>query len=207
MTMALIKSIYIPRIDINMFNKIPSILEYNISDYIVDKFSKNNIANIDKIIFKPYKLPHIKSKKHKFYSAYLRIQNWHDTENAYNFIKRLKNENKETRFVHNMDDWWTVRINKYDNKLNNPNKKAKIYCHINDNDIHMCILEKQNENNISKINMVNDKLMDIDDFDDYLREKQNKNNISKINMVNDKLMDIDDFDNYLREIHEEMYKI
>lgn len=173
--MADIKSIYIPHIDINIFHKIPNILEYNIGDYIVDKFSKNNIANIDKIIFEPYKLSHIKSNKQKFCSAYLRIQNWHDTENAYNFIKRLQNENKETRFVHNMDDWWTVRINKYHHKLNNPNKKTKIYYHISDNDpddnnIHMSILEHSNENNISKINMVNDKLMDIDDFDNYLRE-------------------------------------
>ena len=36
---------------------------------------------------------------------------------------------------------------------------------------------------------------------------KNENNISKINMVNDKLMDIDDFDNYLRKIDEERYKI
>jgi hypothetical protein len=177
--MAIIKSIYIPHIYINMFHKIPNILEYNIGDYIgdyiVDKFRKNNIANIDKIIFEPYKLSHIKSNKQKFCSAYLRIQNWHDTENAYNFIKRLQNENKETRFVHNMDNWWTVRINKYHHKLDNPNKKTKIYYHISDNDIddndiHMGILEHSNENNISKINMVNDKLMDMDDFDNYLRE-------------------------------------
>ena len=67
--MAVIKSIYIPHIDINMFHKIPNILEYNIGDYIVDKFSKNNIANIDKIIFEPYKLSHIKSNKQKFCSA------------------------------------------------------------------------------------------------------------------------------------------
>ena len=38
-------------------------------------------------------------------------------------------------------------------------------------------------------------------------EHSNENNISKINMVNDKLMDIDDFDNYLREIDEGRYKI
>ena len=173
--MSVIKSIYIPHIDINMFDKIHAILKHSVGDYIVDKFSKNNIANIDKIIFKPCKLTHKKTNKHRFYSAYLRIQNWHDTENAYNFIKRLQNENKETRFVHNMDDWWAVKINKYPHKLYNPNKKAKIYyCvsgnKVNDNNLYVDILNECNENNISKINMVNDKLMDIDDFDNYLRE-------------------------------------
>lgn len=170
-----IKSIYIPHIDMRMINKKLNIKEYNIGDYIghyiVDKFSKNNIANIDKIIIEPYKLSHIKSNKHKFCSAYLRIQSWHDTENAYNFIKRLQNENKETRFIHNMDDWWTVRINKYQHKLNTTPKNAKIYYHMNVvNDINIDILEEWNKNNISKINMVNDKLMDIDDFDKYLKE-------------------------------------
>ena len=38
------------------------------------------------------------------------------------------------------------------------------------NNINMDILEEYNENNISKINMVNDKLMDIDNFDKYLKE-------------------------------------
>ena len=168
-----ISSIYIHHIDMRMINKKLNIKKYNIGDYIVDKFSKNNIANIDKIIIEPYKLSHIKSNKHKFYSAYVKIKNWHDTENAYNFIKRLQNENKETRFVHNMDDWWTVRINKYQHKLNTRNKNAKIYYRMNDiNDINdnIDILEEWNENNISKINMVNDKLMDIDDFDKYLKE-------------------------------------
>lgn len=155
--MAVIKSIYIPHIDLNMSNKI-----HNICDYIIDKFAKNNIANIDKIIIKPYEFSHIKSNKNKSYSAYLRIKNWHDTEHAYNFIKRLQNKNKETRFVHNIDDWWTVRINKYPHKIIN-RKKPIYYYHVND----MNILEKLDEKNISKINTVNDKLMDIDDFYNY----------------------------------------
>ena len=87
--MAVIKSIYIPHIDMRNINKNLNINEYSIGDYIVDKFAKNNIANIGKIIFEPYKLSHIKSNKYKYYSAYVIIQNWHDTENAYNFIKRL----------------------------------------------------------------------------------------------------------------------
>jgi hypothetical protein len=96
-----ITSIYIPHVE-----------NYIGAEYIADVLSKNGIATVNKIVFEPYK-----GRTDAYKKAYVDIKNWHDTESAFWFISRLKNEFVEARLVHSYDDWWTVEINKYPHKI------------------------------------------------------------------------------------------
>ena len=93
-----ITSIYIPHVQ----------KRYN-AKYIAKVFSKNCIAQVSQIYLKPYN-NNIKRSK-EFYQAYVEIQEWHETEAAYSFIRRLRNPNVEARIVHYSDNWWAVEIN------------------------------------------------------------------------------------------------
>jgi len=76
--------------------------------YIADVFWHNNIAQVSKVTLIPY----LKNGK-VFNIAYITIGQW--SELSYNFIQRLKNLNKETRFVYNDDNWWPIKINTHNN--------------------------------------------------------------------------------------------
>ena len=76
--------------------------------YIADVFWYNNIAQVSKVTLIPY----LKNGK-VFNIAYITIGQW--SELSYNFIQRLKNPNKETRFVYNDDNWWPIKINTHNN--------------------------------------------------------------------------------------------
>lgn len=90
-----IKSICIPFVELN----------YD-ADYIMDTFYCQSIATVSKVSFVSFH-----NKYGKYNRVYLDIHEWHPTEVAYNFIKRLKNANCETRIIHDEDDWWQVEIN------------------------------------------------------------------------------------------------
>ena len=76
--------------------------------YIADVFWHKHVAQVSKVTLIPY----LKNGK-VFNIAYITIGQW--SELSYNFIQRLKNPNKETRFVYNDDNWWPIKINTHNN--------------------------------------------------------------------------------------------
>ena len=79
-------------------------------EYIANVFWRQHIAKVSSIIFIPY------LKNDTIYNiAYIAIDEWCDSESAYNFIQRLKEPSKEVRLVHRDDDWWPVEINTHNN--------------------------------------------------------------------------------------------
>ena len=89
---------------------IPFIERQYTAEYIANVFWKQLIAQVGIITLLTY------VKNNNVYStAYITIDEWHDTENAYNFIQRLKNPNLEARIIHSEDNWWPVYINRYTN--------------------------------------------------------------------------------------------
>ena len=91
-----IKSLFISAIDVS----------YS-ADYIMDMFYCQNIATISRITLVPYES--ISGVRNR---AYIDIHEWHPTEAAYNFIKRLKENKYEARIVHSDDNWCVVGVNK-----------------------------------------------------------------------------------------------
>jgi hypothetical protein len=77
------------------------------ADYICDAFYCNDIATVSKITLIPFT-----HDNKTFYSAYIDIAVWHETEKAYKFIMSLRNPHNETRFEHEEDAWWVAEINK-----------------------------------------------------------------------------------------------
>lgn len=90
--MSVIKSLYIPFIEI-----------YIDADFIMNLFYENNLATISRVTFE--------NNGTAYKKAYVDIYEWHDSEIAYNFIQRLKNEKIETKLIYTDDDWWVVKIN------------------------------------------------------------------------------------------------
>jgi hypothetical protein len=72
-------------------------------EYIANAFWKQRIAKVSSVTLIPY----IKGEW-VYYIAYINIECWCDSENAYNFIKKLNDPHKETRLVHHEDNWWSV---------------------------------------------------------------------------------------------------
>lgn len=87
-----IKSLFIPHIEL-----------YVDAEFVMNLFYENHIATISRVTFE--------NNCSSYKRAYVDIYEWHDTEIAYNFIKRLKNEQIETKLIHSDDDWWVVQIN------------------------------------------------------------------------------------------------
>lgn len=87
-----VKSLFIPCVEL-----------YVDADFIMNLFYENSIATIRRVTFENYGSPYKR--------AYIDIYEWHDSEIAYNFIKRLKDEKVETKLIHSDDDWWIVKIN------------------------------------------------------------------------------------------------
>lgn len=79
-------------------------------EYIANVFWRQHIAKVSSITLIPY------LKNGDIYTiAYIAIDEWCDSEAAYNFIQRLKDPSKEARIVHHDDDWWPVEINTHNN--------------------------------------------------------------------------------------------
>jgi hypothetical protein len=79
-------------------------------EYIANVFWRQCIAKVSSITLIPY------LKNGCVYNiAYITIDEWCASENAYNFIKRLNDQTKETRIVHHDDEWWPVEINTHNN--------------------------------------------------------------------------------------------
>jgi len=154
--MNVIKSLYIEFVEL-----------YVDANFIINLFYTSNIATVSRITFqqddKPYK------------RAYVDIYEWHDTENAYNFMKRLQNPNVETKLIHIDDDWWVVKIN---------TKREEFYIHsqnttivnylIQDIDLNQDLQDQ--EIDIQDKNLIKDKEQDLQDW----REIDNLLNTSLI---------------------------
>lgn len=75
------------------------------TSYITGVFNRLNIGRVSSVTLNMY--------SHKYNTAHITIDEWYDTESAYSIIKRLKDETRETRLVHNSnDEWWVIRIDK-----------------------------------------------------------------------------------------------
>lgn len=79
-------------------------------EYIAKTFWNQNVAKVSKVTLIPY----IKNSK-KYSIAYININEWFDSEAAYNFIQRLNDSTKEARLVYMDDNWWPVEINTHNN--------------------------------------------------------------------------------------------
>lgn len=78
--------------------------------YIANVFWRQDIAKVSSITLIPY------IKNSEIYNvAYISIDEWCESESAYNFIQRLKNPNQEARIVHFEDSWWPVQMNTHNN--------------------------------------------------------------------------------------------
>lgn len=168
-----INHIYIPFVDISYIDKSLRNLR-DISNYITYKFLQYKIAKIKKIVFEQYGFTKSRKKLNNIkYVAYIEIDYWCDTEIAYNFIKRLKNQSIETRFIYQDENWWTVRINKFHHKYLNtkypiaefyPNVNSLDYCNYNDEFRSFNTYDKYIYNNTNPIISHYDKgyMYDID---------------------------------------------
>ena len=94
-----IKSLMIPCVE----------MQYT-QEYIANVFWQQQIGKVSKVTIIPY------AQNSEMYNiVYIKIEQWCDNESAYNFIKKLKNENGETRIFHHNDDWWPVQLNTHNN--------------------------------------------------------------------------------------------
>ena len=74
--------------------------------YVAQTFLKQNIAKISDVTLIPYW-----RNEEVVYVGFITVQEWMDTENAYNFIKKLGNSGKEARIVYDVDYWWVIQLN------------------------------------------------------------------------------------------------
>ena len=86
---------------------ISGITEGYTSEYIANVLWKQGLAQVSRITMLPY-LEH--ESNTMCFTAYADIQQWADTEAAFNFIKRLEHT-FVARIVHHDDDAWHVRLN------------------------------------------------------------------------------------------------
>jgi len=90
---------------------IPNIEDKYTAEYIANVLWNNNIAKVSKITITPAYL----KEGNVYNNAYILIQQWCESEAAYNIIQRLKNPEKEARIVHYDDEWWTIELNTHNN--------------------------------------------------------------------------------------------
>lgn len=95
---------------------IPCVHNQYTAEYIANVLWRNKLAKVSKITLMPYL-----SGDQVFNTAYILIDQWVDSEIAYNIINRLKNSEKEARIVHNDDESWIIEINTHnDGNINIP---------------------------------------------------------------------------------------
>lgn len=120
---------------------ISGITEGYTSEYIANVLWKQGLAQVSRITMLPY-LDH--ESNTICFTAYADIQEWADTEAAFNFIKRL-DKTFVARIVHNDDDSWHVRITtRY-----NANHNVHLYAYAtNFNTQYFSPFEKGEENTL-----------------------------------------------------------
>jgi hypothetical protein len=97
----------------NNFNLMMSNVEFPESvdwreyhSYVANVFWRQNIGKVSKVSVMPY------SKNEKLlYLCLVTINEWFDSECAYNFIKKLTDPSREARLVYSDDNWWVVELN------------------------------------------------------------------------------------------------
>ncbi len=74
--------------------------------YVANIFWRQKIGKVSKVSVMPY------SKNEKLlYLCLVTINEWFDSECAYNFIKRLQDPSRETRLIYSDDNWCVVELN------------------------------------------------------------------------------------------------
>lgn len=89
---------------------IPVVSDNTTAEDIVKVFYKLDIATIKRVTL----LPVADVTDNVSNTAYMEIGYWHDTETAYRFIERLRDNTKESRIVHDDPSWWNV-VENHDN--------------------------------------------------------------------------------------------
>lgn len=79
---------------------IPNIEHFITAQYVRNVFYKNKLAIVQSVVIIPY--------INKYNLAVVQIDSWCESEAAYHFIQRLRNNNVETRLVYSDDNWWVV---------------------------------------------------------------------------------------------------
>ena len=138
---------------------ISGINRYHNKDYIAYALLKADIAKVMSITLRPYV-----SGQRLYNEAHIIIDEWCDTEVAYNFIQRLKKTEGEARLVHSGEYWWPVQKGcmsysiGFENAFNNFQE-----------------IEAKEEN---------DRMREIERFNDKVREASKVKNKTAENMTN-----------------------
>ena len=74
--------------------------------YVANVFWRQKIGKVSKVSVMPYS-----KNENLLYLCLVTINEWFDSECAYNFIKKLKDPSREARLVHSDDNWWVVELN------------------------------------------------------------------------------------------------
>lgn len=168
--MSLIKFVYIPCVEKRVQ-----------ASYIANAFEKTGIAMIKKVAIEPQKKKRF--NKGKYNRVYIEIDEWCDTESAYNFIQKLKNTSIETRFIHKMDKWWIVRPCEKIYKTKIATNKRKIFS-------FGCVKEEDN---------------DVVSFDNYMREAYESMQLELASNVSDSKQNTENMDDTFEKYLEELY--
>lgn len=83
---------------------------YSSAEYIADTFQRKGLATIIRILLLPYSLI-LKNPQEQCNLAIIDIHEWHDTEDAYNFISQLNNGNVVKLSHNNYSESWAVARN------------------------------------------------------------------------------------------------
>ena len=94
--MSSVKSIMIQHID-----------EQYTCEYIANALWYQQLARVSKITMVPY----LSNSGRSYFTAYVLIDCWCETEAAYGFIQRLCDQNREARIMHYDEEWWVAEIN------------------------------------------------------------------------------------------------
>ena len=136
---------------------ISGIAEGYTAEYIANVLWKQGLAQISRITMLPY-LEH--DTNTMCFTAYADIQQWADTEAAFNFIKRL-DKTFVARIVYHDDDAWHVRLNTHYNA--NDNVHLFAYSTNFNHQYYLQPLEKGEENTLPVgENIIEDEDCNID---------------------------------------------
>jgi hypothetical protein len=176
-----ITSVYIPKVEKEFSAK-----------FIADIFDKNGIAKVSKIVLNPHKSLNFQAEKYN--RAYIEIDYWHDTEAAFSFIKRLRTTNRETRLIYSLDNWWTVEINKFPQKLSTTSERTRLVTVFRDSSFNIC-----DNDNLSTTAVVSSESVNID----YEKTRQLKAILYGYKNA-DEMDEAERFDGYLHEAMNEI---
>jgi len=81
--------------------------------YVANTFWCQKVGKVSEVSLIPYSKNDVIA-----YVCLVTINEWFDSECAYNFIKKLNNPSREARLIYSDDDWWVVELN--DNLMTSP---------------------------------------------------------------------------------------